>query len=382
MTIVRKESENQDPNYVPVPRRTVYRRIWRFLMRCFTFFFIEPVVRGRKNFPTPGEGPVIIVANHNAFLEVVMIIAYAPYPLEFLTTGDIPLEPRFAFWANLYGFIPVKRGSMDRQAMSRALSVLEQGGTIALFPQGGIWDISNTQAHTGVAWLSQKSQAKIVPIGFGGTAGSFAKAAKLQRPRIEMHVGQPIDPTPEKVPGTPRKQVLEESTSEVMQAVFDLIPAWEKEQWHQLDEEIFELNLELLSRFGHSANGSTPDVDHSAAVSKFFHRPVLLDAMRRNLELPVGALERLATERDPQAFASALDAVLEYVHQENPYFLTYRFGNEEGRQMQDGLATLRDAAQWAAANNYQMNIQPIRRYRMQGEEDFTVQQYPPNVQEL
>ncbi len=382
MTIVRKKAKEQDPNHVRVPRRTVFRRIWRFLMRCFTLLFLKPEVSGRKNFPVPGEGPVILVANHNAFLEIVMLLAYTPYPIEFLTTGDIPLEPRFAFWASLYGYIPVKRGSMDRKAMSRALSVLEQGGTVGLFPQGGIWDTSNTQAHTGVAWLSQKSGATIVPIGFGGTAGSFARAIRFQRPRIEMNVGEPIPATPRKSADKSRKELLEESTDHVMQTVFDLIPEWEKEQWEQLDDESFDLQLELVSNAGHSANGSTPNVVKSAAVSKFFHRPVLLDAMRRNLELPVGVLENLSTERDPRALGDALDVVLEYIRDENPYFLTYRFGNDEGRDMEDGLEALRDATRWASANGYQMNIKPVRRFRMEGDETYTVQEYPEDVHEL
>jgi 1-acyl-sn-glycerol-3-phosphate acyltransferase len=110
----------KDPYFVRYPRRTLWRRIWRLAMRTLAVLFVDADVHGRRNFPR--EGPVIIVANHTAFLEIAMLIAYTPYQLEFLTTGDIPLEPRFAFWARLYGFIPVNRGSMDRKAMSRPLA--------------------------------------------------------------------------------------------------------------------------------------------------------------------------------------------------------------------------------------------------------------------
>lgn len=384
MTIVRKSihNEEQDPNYIPVPRRTLYRRLFRFGLRTAGLMFINAQVSGRQHFPPPGSGPVIIVANHNAFIEIGMLQAYAPYPIEFLTTGDIPLEPRFAWLAKLYGYIPVKRGSMDRKAMNQALSVLKQGGVVGLFPQGGIWDTTVTQAHTGVAWLSQKGNAKIIPIGFGGTQGSIAKASRFERPSITMNVGKPIDPTPEKIAGKSRKDVLEDSTAEVMQAVFDLIPQWEKDSWDRLESESFDLKLEITNTSGHSLNGSTPEVAQGKAVSKFFHRPVLLDAMRRNLELPVGALEHLTTERDPRAFAAALDAVVHYVTEENPYFLTYRFGNDEGHAMTAGLEELRDVARWAAEHGYTMNVMPVRRFRMEGDADYTVQQYPPKVHDL
>jgi 1-acyl-sn-glycerol-3-phosphate acyltransferase len=380
MAMVRKTVEEQEKDFIPVPRRTLYRKLWRFGLRTAALFFIDAQVSGRQRFPA--EGPVIIVANHNAFIEVGMLQAYAPYPIEFLTTGDIPLEPRFALMANIYGYIPVKRGSMDRRAMNKALSVLHQGGVVGLFPQGGIWDTQVTQAHTGVAWLSQKSGAPIVPIGFGGTEGSIARASQFQRPAVTMNVGKPITPTPQKVAGKSRKEVLEDSTAEVMQAVFDLIPQWEKDQWRKIETEEFELELKLVNSGGFSANGSTPQIQNDQAVAKFFHRPVLLDAMRRNLNMPVAALEQLQTERDAAAIAEALDAVLNYTTEVNPYFLTYRFGNDEGHAMEAGLAELRDAAQWAATNGYTVSIKPVRRFRMEGETEFTVQEYPKLVQEL
>ncbi len=384
MTVVSKRAPNatQNENHIPVPRRTVYRRLWRLFLRTVAPFMIKAEVRGRKNFPRPGDGPVIIVANHNAIIEVGMLVAYAPYPIEFLTTGDIPLEPRVAFLGNLYGFIPVKRGSMDRKAMTQALSVLEQGGVVGLFPQGGIWDTTVTQAHTGVSWLSQKGNAPIVPVGFGGTAGSLMNALKGKRPRVTMNVGEPIPPTPQKVEGKSRKQVLEDHTAQVMNAVFDLIPQWEKDTWKQLAEETFELMLEVTDSTGHSLNGRTPQITHANAVCKFFHRPVLLDAMRRNLELPVDVLEQLPTARDPQAIAAALDAVLDYITSDNPYFLTYRFGNDEGHAMEAGLTELRDVARWAHQNDQSLHLKPVRRFRMESETELTVQEYPVMAQEI
>lgn len=368
----------QDPYYIPVPRRSVWRRIWRFMMRLLALFFIDADVHGRKNFPR--KGPVIIVANHTAFLEVAMIQAFAPYPIEFLTTGDIPLEPRFAFWANLYGFIPVKRGSMDRKAMSRAVSVLEQGGVVGLFPQGGIWDTKVTQARTGVAWLSQKGNATVVPIGFGGTEASFVRALRFQRPRITMNVGEPIPPLAEEEGGgaASRKDALEDYTERVMKAVFDLIPQWEKDRWHSLAEEHFELVLE----YDGAPRAEAPAIPHADAAAMFFHRPVLLDAMRRNLALPVGALEHLRTEHNPQVLADALDAVLHYVVTVNDQFLPYRFGRDMGKAMIAGLTELRDTARWAATEGLTLNVKPIRRYRMENESELTVQEYPPPVKEL
>lgn len=360
---------------VRYPRRTLWRRIWRLIVRTLAVLFVNGEIKGRRNFPK--EGPVIIVANHTAFLEIAMLIAYAPYQIEFLTTGDIPLEPRFAFWAKLYGYIPVKRGSMDRKAMAKAVGVLEQGGVIGLFPQGGIWETKVTQARTGVAWLSQKGNAPVVPIGFGGTSGSFERAIRFKRPQITMNVGQPIPPTPTQIEGLSRKETLEHSAGEIMNAVYDLIPQWEKDSWQFVAEESYTLEI-VFTHNGQPVQpgADAPTVAEAVSVSTFFHRPRLLDAMRRNLELNVGALEHLDTQRDPAAFADALDIVLGYVNHDNPFFLTYRFGNDEGKAMAAGLAQLRDVARWAAGAGYAMNIMPVRRFRMEGQTETTEQRYP------
>jgi 1-acyl-sn-glycerol-3-phosphate acyltransferase len=373
-------TQTQDPKMIRVPRRSLYRRFWRFLLRVGALFFVKTDVHGRQNFPR--SGPLIIVANHNAFMEVGMIQAFAPYQMEFLTTGDIPLEPKFAAAAKIYGYIPVKRGSMDRKAMSVAVNVLEQGGIIVLFPQGGIWDTRVTQARTGVAWLSQKGNAPVLPIGFGGTTGSFKAAAELKRPHVYMNVGEPIPPIPTQIEGMSRKETLEHGTGVIMQAVFDLIPDWEKESWHSIAEEHFALEVEYTTADGAPIEDTPPAVNDPELVGLFFHRPVLLDAMRRNLELPVGVLEQLATERDPAAFRDALDNVLEYVAEANPFFLTYRFGNNDGKKMTQGLRDLRGAAAWAAQNGYTMNIMPIREYRRESETELTRQVYPAKVKEM
>ncbi len=360
---------------VRYPRRTLWRRIWRVIMRTLAILFVDADINGRRHFPK--EGPVIIVANHTAFLEIAMLIAYAPYQIEFLTTGDIPLEPRFAFWAKLYGFIPVKRGSMDRKAMSKAVGVLEQGGVIGLFPQGGIWETKVTQARTGVSWLSQKGNAPVVPIGFGGTSGSFAKAIRFQRPHITMNVGEPIPATPTNIEDFSRKEILEHSAGEIMNAVYDLIPQWEKVSWQFIAEENYTLDL-VFTQGGETVtpDEDAPRVTEAEWVSIFFHRPRLLDAMRRNLELNVDALENLETERNPAAYADALDVALHYVNDDNPFFLTYRFGNDEGKAMAEGLAQLRDVARWAAEQDYGLNIMPVRRFRMEGQSELTEQRYP------
>jgi 1-acyl-sn-glycerol-3-phosphate acyltransferase len=384
MSIISKKQDLTNPldAQMRYPRRTLYRRFWRFLMRLFFTFFVDSKVSGRKNFPKLADGPVILVANHTGILEVAMMQAFAPYQMEFLTTGDVPLEPRVAWMANFYGFIPVKRGSIDRKAMSLAVSVLSQGGVVSLFPQGGIWDTKVSDVHTGVTWLSQKGKAVVVPIGFGGARSGLTKALKFQRPTVTMNVGKPIEIAPEELHDLSRKETLIAHTKRIMDAVYEIIPQSEKDQWHSLAEENFELQVELHTADGRPVHEATPALEHAEKASKFFHRPQLLDAMHRNLALPVGALVNLHSVGDARSIADALEHVVRYVKVDNPYFLTYRFGNEEGHAMRTALESLQNMARWAQRQGYRLRIKPIRRYRYVGQEQLIIQDVPDRVADL
>jgi 1-acyl-sn-glycerol-3-phosphate acyltransferase len=94
----------------------------------------------------------------------------------------------------LYGYIPLFRGSIDQTGLKTALSVLKQNGVIGIFPEGGIWDEGLKEAKIGVSWLSYKSGAPVIPVGFVGMKGALKTALPLKKPKIEMNIGELIRP--------------------------------------------------------------------------------------------------------------------------------------------------------------------------------------------
>jgi len=63
-----------------------------------------------------------------------------------------------------------------------------------LFPEGGIWYPGAKEAKRGVAWLSHRADAPILPIGFGGLEGALDAIFKLKRPELVMNDGTLIPP--------------------------------------------------------------------------------------------------------------------------------------------------------------------------------------------
>lgn len=342
---------------IPFPRRVLRRSAARLLGRALMALFTRTTITGREHLPK--EGPLILVGNHVAVMEVVLMVLYSPWLVEVLGTADIPLDPAFAFIINSYGMIPINRGSMDRSGMNMALDVLRQKGVVGIFPEGGVWDTSLRQGRTGVAWLSSKANAPIVPMGFGGTEGALGAILRLKRPRLTMNIGPVIPPI--QVEGKGRKEALEAGANLVMERIEALIPEEDKRRRLQVVDEHFDFEWQLVDAQGQPVNpGGCGSLSQPQALGQFFYRPMILNTLARNLRLPVQPLQQLAS--DPQQIADATQAVLTYL-EANPYFLSYRFGYETGGAMQTGLTELRDIARCAAANGYSLALNPIRRYR-------------------
>lgn len=354
------------------PRRVVRRTVLRAVARVAMKLLTRTQVSGRENLPA--SGPLILVGNHVAIVEVALMVLYVPWLIEVMGVGDVPLDPTFAPLINTYGYIPIKRGSMDRSGMTMALDVLRQDGVVGIFPEGGIWEASAREARSGVAWLSSKANAPIVPMGFGGMAGALGAMLRLERPRLTMNIGQPLPPVNGRVPGLSRKHALAEAAHHVMTRIDELIPPQDRLTAPVILDEQFETDIHLTD-----ASGDPVPVPHDlqvtdgAALAKLLHRPVLLRTLARNVRLPVQPLQQLTRQPAPAELVQATGAALHYLEHDNRYFLSYRFGSDEARAMQQGLAQLQRLAQWAVDNDCGLRVQATRRYRMDGQPDFTIE---------
>ncbi len=177
------------------------------------------------------------------------MVVYAPWQLEMLGAGDIAAPPPMDAISRLYGFIPVNRGNLDRAAPTKALSVLQQGGILGLFPEGGIWDPGAMEAKRGVAWLSYQSRAPILPIGFGSPDGALRDTLRLKRPALSMTVGKLIPPV-DLPKGSPRHEALQRAAVDILDAVDRLIPKPFRQQRMAIADERFELGLRVLTAAG------------------------------------------------------------------------------------------------------------------------------------
>lgn len=161
--------------------KTFFRIIFGILFR--------PIVRGREN--VPGNGGMIMAANHLSNWDPPMAGTYMPRPVAYMAKEEL-FRPAVAgaVIRSLYAF-PVKRGAADRSAIKTALSVLKQGLCLGVFPEGTrSRDGRLGRAESGVALLAAMGRVPVVPTAIIGTNRIFQNGGLL--PRIKIIFGEPL----------------------------------------------------------------------------------------------------------------------------------------------------------------------------------------------
>jgi len=155
-------------------------------------FFFRLKVTGQENIPQ--DGPFIIVANHSSLLDPIIL--------------GVSIKPKIIFVAAAYLFeihwlgyllrkansIPVQREN-DIKAIKQSLKILQQGGVLGIFPEGGIdRQKNNLPVRAGAAYLATKVGAPIIPIKIKGVDKVLPRGAKFIRSlnKIEVEIKKPI----------------------------------------------------------------------------------------------------------------------------------------------------------------------------------------------
>jgi 1-acyl-sn-glycerol-3-phosphate acyltransferase len=138
----------------------------------------------------PGHGPVVVVANHSAFVDGPLLFGLLGRRAVFWVKQE--MFSGVAGWGlRRIGQLPVRRGVADRRPLTAAVGVLRGGGLVGVFPEGtrGTGDVA--AAEHGAAWLARTSGAAVLPIVSRGTHRPEGSGRRW-RPRVDVVVGEPL----------------------------------------------------------------------------------------------------------------------------------------------------------------------------------------------
>ena len=138
------------------------------LFYCIFRLFFRLQIHGTENIPQ--HGSIILASNHLSLIDPPLIGCALRRPVRFMAKEELFAYPLFGTIIKELGAFPVRRGSADRQAIKMGLSILDEGGAMAMFPEGTRSKNGELgKPMPGVLMLAAKSGATIVPVALRGT---------------------------------------------------------------------------------------------------------------------------------------------------------------------------------------------------------------------
>lgn len=192
----------------------------RLPMVAFALIFFRARAIDSDN--VPASGPLILAPNHASYLDHFFIGIFIRRKLRFMAKSQLFRFP-LAFVYSHGGVFPVRRGARDEDAFVTAERILENGGCVAMYCEGGRSRTGRLadRAKPGIGRLALDTGATIVPVAIHGSH----KVRNWRRgrfPKIVVKYGDPL-----------RFERLAEPTREQRQlasdAIFDEIRALHSE---------------------------------------------------------------------------------------------------------------------------------------------------------
>lgn len=128
-------------------------------------------VRGLENRPISRHpGSLILVVNHTAGVDPVLVQAVSPFEVRWMMAADMRLAVFEWFWSWI-GIISVEREGREVAAAREAIRHVKAGGVLGIFPEGGIARPAGTLLPfiPGVGFIIARTGAPVLPVLIEGT---------------------------------------------------------------------------------------------------------------------------------------------------------------------------------------------------------------------
>lgn len=156
-----------------------------FLVRVAFAVWYNIRVEGRENIPK--KGAYIFASNHRSYADPVLVVICGRGRFSFMAKSELFEKKAFGWLIRALGAFPVERGKGDTAAIDRAISRVQEGSHLLIFPEGTRSKNGKVgKGKTGVALIAAKAGADVIPVGLNFEG-------KLHfRSKIVVRYGKPI----------------------------------------------------------------------------------------------------------------------------------------------------------------------------------------------
>jgi len=167
----------------------------RVLSALYAWTLLRARATGAQN--VPETGPAILAPNHFSYMDHFLIGIFIRRKVRFMAKSQLFAGAMRWVYAQ-GGVFPVRRGTRDDETFITAEAILDAGGVVVMYPEGGRsrTGLLQDQAKPGIGRLALDSGAPVVPIAIFGSA-KIRNWKRLQFPRVRVQYGEPLHFAPE-----------------------------------------------------------------------------------------------------------------------------------------------------------------------------------------
>lgn len=170
-------ARTHDPDWVYLLARIVLSPLCVLLFR----------VRARGRDQLPRSGPVLLAPNHFSIWDHFFCGVYLRRRIRFMAKSQLFDHPVLTAILVHGGAFPVRRGHRDDESMATARSILERGGMVLVYPEGGrSRDGKLGSARPGIGRLALETGAPVVPVAIHGSLA----IRRRRLPRVTVEYGE------------------------------------------------------------------------------------------------------------------------------------------------------------------------------------------------
>jgi 1-acyl-sn-glycerol-3-phosphate acyltransferase len=169
-------------------------------------------VYGSETFPRTGG--VLVVSNHQSFLDPILIGVAMPRALSYMAKSELFTNPVFAALIRLFGAFPVRQTGSAAGAIKETIDRLQEGKALNIYPEGSRTEDGRVMPfEKGTALVVRKAKVPVVPVAIHGSFEAFPTGTKFPKAHpVRIMFGPPMtlhDQRPEAITSTLEQKVRE-----------------------------------------------------------------------------------------------------------------------------------------------------------------------------
>ena len=141
----------------------------------------------------PETGPFLLIANHQSYLDPVLIQAVVRRPIYTMAKSTQFSDRLTGGLLKRLNSFPVRRFEIDPQAVRIVLRHLDRGRGVGIYIEGErSWDGRLQPPRLGTVRLILKAGVPVVPCGISGAYDVWPRWGRPRRGPVRIRIGEPL----------------------------------------------------------------------------------------------------------------------------------------------------------------------------------------------